>query len=411
MLGARADREWDRTEAGMSEPGAAGAGMKRVWGWVKKAWGQIKIWRWLKTNWWITLVLIVLAGALVAISSWNDIAEFARGTHDASKPADISNLDILRNFGLVLAGFLGVIFTWWRSSCLGRQTTISEQGLITDRFIKATEQLGSETESVRIGAVYSLWRIAVDTPAQSDKIAVLDMLCAFVRSSKKKEESNKESDTKSDAEERLEQDASKDSTKDKEMDPIREDIHIAVKLLAKRRKELRLKKDANNGKEYRLDLQGAWLVGADLAEANLVKADLRGTKLWGAKLGGADLGGADLVGANLVVADLGWAKLGRAILIGAILRKAYLWEADLREADLGEADLREAYLGGAHLERAILRGAKLEKTDFKDARLTKTRFSSRKALANVRNVGGLSQAIFVGKLPFTKPTPPDAEET
>jgi len=85
----------------------------------------------------------------------------------------------------LLAGLVGVgaLLTFWLNSQLYRLTArafeLTEQGHITERYTKAIEQLGSDKLDVRLGGIYALTRIAVDS--ERDHPAVVEVLSAFVR--------------------------------------------------------------------------------------------------------------------------------------------------------------------------------------------------------------------------------------
>ncbi|WP_320170013.1 pentapeptide repeat-containing protein [Maridesulfovibrio sp.] len=281
----------------------------------------------------------------------------------------IANYIIYRNIGLFLAGFIGVGLAFWRSKSLSRQATVAEQGHITERIIRASEQLGSPEIHVRIGAIYTLWRTATDTNLEADKVMILDMLCAYVRSPTENHV-NENSLSLKDNYGKIR----KKNTEEK----IRDDVQICLNLLCKKIIELDLSSlyccNFQNSflKNYNLggaDLRGAYLMGADLGgadlrRANLIKADLGGADLGGADLKGAylikaDLAGTDFGGANLKWANLKGADLEGANLKGADLRGAELRGADLRGADLNRADLKEAKLWGAKLWGTKLGGADL----------------------------------------------------
>ena len=101
---------------------------------------------------WI-LVLVTGAGLIVLYFFWGEFSVLMRDVGKGTLNTNpISNMEIMRNIGLTLAALFGLWFTWWRSKCLDRQAHVKEQELITDRFIKATDQLGSENEVLRIAA-------------------------------------------------------------------------------------------------------------------------------------------------------------------------------------------------------------------------------------------------------------------
>ena len=61
---------------------------------------------------------------------------------------------------------------------------IAEQGHITERYTKAIQQLGDTSLAVRLGGIYALERIAIDS--ERDHPTVVEVLSAFVREQSKK---------------------------------------------------------------------------------------------------------------------------------------------------------------------------------------------------------------------------------
>jgi uncharacterized protein YjbI with pentapeptide repeats len=266
--------------------------------------------------------------------------------------------------GIFAAGALA--FTA-RNFTLARRTfELSEQGQVTDRYTKAIEQLGSDKVDVRIGGIYALERIALDS--RRDYPTVMKVLAAFIREHSREQLRLPEPDTE--PLERL----------------IRPDIQAAVTVIT------------NGGYEHdrdRIDLAGVNLAGADLVAAdlrhvNLSGADLSGAKLTAAKLAdiklakaelsNADLTDTDLAGADLTDADLTYAQLARAdvsradlshaILSHADLTGTILLDAELPGAILSRAILTDANMASAKLPGAELFGANLVRTKLRDADLT-----------------------------------------
>lgn len=219
-----------------------------------------------------------------------------------------SRSEVIRNLGLLAVGIVGLGFGIWRAYTAHRQTKasqkqadsandqarIAEQGHFTDRFSKAVEQLGSETLPVRIGGIYALWRLAKDSPA-NDLVAVLDVLCAFVRNPIKDPV--------------FEREAVVDSIES----PLRPDVQAVIDLLFAPAADYR----EHVPRHYRISF-----VRADLRCADLTFADF--------KIG--NLGG-NLAFANLEHANLRSANLREVLLFGANLRNAALTNANLSGAD------------------------------------------------------------------------------
>jgi len=84
-------------------------------------------------------------------------------------------LDVMK---VVISG-LGLLATATAGFVLYLNYQQGQEKLVTDRFAKSVELLGSKEIDVRIGAIYSLERVAKDSP--KDHWAIMEVLTAFVR--------------------------------------------------------------------------------------------------------------------------------------------------------------------------------------------------------------------------------------
>ncbi|MGL5831642.1 MAG: pentapeptide repeat-containing protein, partial [Waterburya sp.] len=164
---------------------------------------------------------------------------------------------------------------------------ITQERLVTDRFAKAIEQLGNKQEEVVIGGIYSLERIAKDSP--KDQWTIMEVLTAFVRKNSPippEIQNLKEKKERSKALEKL--------------DPVNIQIQAALTVIGRRDPEQddtseedsvrRNPEQDDTSKEdpvKRLDLNYSNLRDADLSGANLRDADLSGANLRDADLSGA----------------------------------------------------------------------------------------------------------------------------
>lgn len=225
--------------------------------------------------------------------------------------------------------FTAVSALWFTGQSLHanqNQMVLSEQGQIADRFGKAIEHLGSTTIDIRLGGIYSLERVAHDSPA--DHPTVYEVLTAFVR-------------THSPLTPCV---APEPGTHSGSLLPV--DVQAAVAAVGRRA-------TSHDGPNP-IDLEASCLAGIDLAAARL-----DGANLTGADLGGATLDGAHLTGAHLAYAHLTFVRLFEAKLTGATLDGADLTGAAPTGADLSGAHLAAAHLNGAQLNRVNLTGAYL----------------------------------------------------
>jgi len=253
-----------------------------------------------------------------------------------------------------------LILTWyWRTTHKERDLDNDAQRLLTDRFNKAIELLGSDKLQIRLGGIYALERIAQDS--ERDHWTVMETLCAFVREQTrgpKRKVAAPENGEPLDEE-------GKEPPPREMFEPPDTDVRAALTIMGRRGEERR---QWERKEEKRLDLQGAHLECADLQGAHLEHANLGGAHLEGADLREAHLAGAELFRAHLEGANLRAAHLERAFLEGAHLERAFLGGAHLERAELWRAHLEGAKLWGAHLEdanlwRAHLADAHLEGAD------------------------------------------------
>ena len=292
----------------------------------------------------------------------------------------------------------------------GLSYRLNRAGQITERFTRATDQVGSAELEIRLGGIYALERIARDS--SDDHPQVMEVLTAYVREhaawpprsspASTAEENSETLAALTEAIHALERIAkrtdleavttpaepSSQSTSSNDQDespPLPTDVQAVMSVLGRRTSaqdrpgavldlaRTDVRRVVLRGEEAHLEganlegahLEGANLEGAHLEGANLEKADLEGAHLEGAHLEKANLEGAHLEKANLEGAHLEKANLGGAELLVSRLQGAYLTGARLRwahcrEARLGGAHLQDADLTGAHFEHADLGGAQLQ---------------------------------------------------
>lgn len=244
---------------------------------------------------------------------------------------------------------------------------LATEGQITDRYIKAIGLLAGDRPDERLGGIYALERIMIDSPR--DEPTIVEVLAAFVR---------RVSPWPAPA-------SLQQATQPGPAIPLpTQDVSAAVTVLARRPKRETL---------HPVDLRRTNLAGIELPQgSSLARADLRAANLTEAQLGGVDLHEAnltssDLTRANLRFADLHGARLPGAVLVEANLSRANLGRANLTGADLRGADLYRAGAGArarfdgailveANLVRTNLEGASMRAANLSGARLTNARLDS-----------------------------------
>ena len=282
---------------------------------------------------------------------------------------------------VILTAWVGVFFLVWRTRIADKQTQISQESHYTELFTKAVEQLGAVREiqgkepepaiEIRIGAIYSLERLAKDS--ERDYGPIIETLAAYIREHCRDPKSFDEEDWSGDE---LKQERQEWIESLRENPPAgRSDVAAALTVLSRRDKNRNWTSTSEDetqpdftGANFQgvtlsgANLSSAVLRGVDLSGADLEEADLSGASLWEANLSGASLWEANLSGANLLIADLSDARLSGANLSGADLLIANLSGADLMLADLPNARLIGADLSNVGLIGADVPGADFEGT-------------------------------------------------
>jgi hypothetical protein len=235
-------------------------------------------------------------------------------SHDVVPPAIIVAL-----IGAIATTLVGLLNNLVQGRQAFKQIRLMQTAQITDRFMRAIDQLGSKSPQVRMGGVFALERIARESPL--DRPHIVSTLTAFIRDRSP---------------------ASAVIDKSKYVDELMvraPDAQAALTVLCRPPlSDDRLRASETGG----LDLSRT-----DLRRARLEKnANLRGANLSHARLEGADLRWSDLRDSNFNKAHLGRYDPGNpSSQRGADLRQANLTEAQLQGAIDFSLALTEGTIG------------------------------------------------------------------
>jgi hypothetical protein len=98
--------------------------------------------------------------------------------------------EIIRNYGLLAGGLIGLYLAWRRTSAATaqadaslRQADLARRDHVAELFNRAVGQLADSKLEIRLGAVYTLRQIAEDFSDLSEP--TLELLAAYLRDSAK----------------------------------------------------------------------------------------------------------------------------------------------------------------------------------------------------------------------------------
>lgn len=286
-----------------------------------------------------------------------------------------------------LSAVAALVFTGLSLQQGRQQLEVSQQGQLTDRYSQAVEHIGSPSLDVRIGGIYALERLSIDSPR--DLRTIREVLAAFIRDHGRQSTTNYSArDRKrpgfagrpTDVEAVLSVLGRLPRGEGKRIDVSYADL-AGVRLSKKNLLDLDLSDSDFSG----ADLGEATFTGSVLASANftnsrLADAILTSSDFYNANFSGADLRNADFRGASLVRAHFRKVNLTEVRFTGAVLANADLTRtnfegSDLTGINLSYSDLTDANLRGADLTGADMDGAILKNADLTGARLDNTGLS------------------------------------
>jgi hypothetical protein len=224
-----------------------------------------------------------------------------------------------------------------------RRLRVASDGMITDRFSRAVEQLGAHAEGrplceVRIGAIHSLERLALDS--RSDCEAVIKVLTSYLRQHCiPPDESTPAAGTVSLEIEDETQERKRLKQEDRGKRAIVQAVLNTVGKLNSRRSAL-------DRKHTPLDLRYLDLRGYEFLNLNLQHCQLRET---------------DVSGSTFAVVDARQSEWNKVIAKGCTFTSVKLEDAQMRSAVLEDAQFRNVWLDGADLT-----GAAIERSMFQE---------------------------------------------
>jgi uncharacterized membrane protein YciS (DUF1049 family) len=215
---------------------------------------------------------------------------------------------------------IGLIINSNRVKELARQNHINEQGKITERFKDSIGFLESKSALIRLGGIYSLHKIAQDSP--TDRTSILSILCFYIRESE----------------------------------------HIEVNKEIQSILDLITKSNIYNSNEI------------DLGKANLKRANFYGANLKGANLSHTLLDKADLRRSQLDGAFIWQAHIFDASISHVSAIKTQFCLCKIAHSNFMYSNLTQADFGGSDLETVSFRHARLTETKFGNTLVVDTNF-------------------------------------
>lgn len=263
-----------------------------------------------------------------------------RGINDSDNKAQslINLTNSITTIILSIVAIGGLVFTARTFNSTNEQIRLAEQGQITERFSSATVNLGSDQVAVRLGAIFSLERLARDSPA--DQSVIMETLSAFIRQNSSTQDGNCVTP-------RFIADGAGTVRlyPDGMVPEPKSDSQAAISVIGRR--------NTNFDSSVELDLTDSCLVNFSL-KGNFARVDFSRSNL--------SFVGA--IGTDFSCADLGVSTLQYAVISESNLTGASFQGSDLTEAVADGANFNSTNLMLTTLTRTALFGAKMRHVNF-----------------------------------------------
>ncbi|MFC8530748.1 pentapeptide repeat-containing protein [Nocardia sp. NPDC057227] len=233
-----------------------------------------------------------------------------------------------------------VLFTARSFEASRLQVETQRETQINDRYYRAVSQLGSENLDSRLGAIYSLERLAVDSPR--DHWGVFSVLSAFVRT-------------------HAPVGGSCDSIGGSAA--VAPDIEAASTAIARRGYEEDGEAKTRGAEIHAVDVGGACLAGVLMVDVTLTNTDFRDSDLSGSVIDSSKVFDTNFDSADLRGAAMNDTEVWRSTFRGADLSGARFDGCELNEVGFQNADMGGASFRSTSLEHVDLSGADLTGVD------------------------------------------------
>ena len=308
------------------------------------------------------------------------------GSHYWEDITDTTKAEAYRAIALAVAAAIAIWMALWRGVLTNRQSVVSHNTLLNQRYQDGARMIGHELLAVRLAGIHALAELAKEHPERYH-LATMHLFCGFVRQPPQLIEHDQSGADQ--RQEDLPKDPSSEPAENRDQDNV-DGIVLGTlgdvgAILTAIQERTSWSKYLESRVNYRLDLRGAYLAQVRLSE----KATFDGAILDGAILNYAHLPEVQMHKASLKNAEMKWVFAHQAKFGGAKLTSAILENADLTGANLESTILRFANLSNAILHDVVfddetdLTGTNLSGTDFGDELTTLTQAQLDKAKADV----------------------------
>ena len=302
---------------------------------------------------------------------WLSIDKWSQGSESIS--------EVYRNIALVIVASMGMLVGIYRGLVASRANKIAHNAQVASVYLNALEQFSvAKLQSVRIGTIHTLGRIAKDNP-KDYKVNVTHVLTSYIR-----------------LEAKLDQQFPSSKLPDRDHMVVREDVLAAMNYIAFNNvRDI----DLPNTNLSLLSIPHSKLINFNLSfsevfYANLQGADISGTRLYKTYFYQTSMNGAILKcpyirRARFTATSLNKANFNDSVIFKTLFHSCQLKNASLRGVHFNRSNFERCDLTGADFRNSTFRGGLFTFSTLKNADFRNTTNPPLNGLAKAKNIEGL----------------------
>ena len=323
--------------------------------------------------WFWMLLAAAAAGAAIWSVSWWLLGVASKAP--AGAPRVSAQIDAVRTglaAGAGAGAAVGLMLAFRRQRHPEIATALSDydagERRITDLYIRAADQLGSDKAPVRLAGLYALERLAQDNPGHRQTI--VNLICAYLRMPYTAPADVNLAVYRDQHRHQVRYQSARRGLTAQELKPADTREEHQVRLTAQRVLATHLHSDdaTRFWHNINLDLTGAHLIDLDMTNCSIVTGTFRGASFTGGVFRGAAFTEADFGEATFSAPDFRDATFADATFTGHTnFRNAtFSSDADFSGATFSHAHFDGATFSGAYFSDAIFTGAYFNNATFSE---------------------------------------------
>lgn len=263
--------------------------------------------------------ILFIAGAFTGIVALLGIQKLESFDTIAGLLNDQAASAVLRNYGLLAIGLVGIVSAVIRLSMADTQQRLDKRSGLFDRFQKSSEMLDSSNMAVRQAGLYTLAEIAKEQPTEF-YIIVQSLFCGFLRQASSRHKVSCEAQI---------EEAKKSPNKQLDWPTIPPDMQDALELITQVRNDAQNSLKIEARADHIMNLRGVFMPGGTFINITLKDTDISESTFDDSSFMGCIFDGSVLINTNVNRCAFDGCDLSNLHLSGTQMRMTCFWDGKI----------------------------------------------------------------------------------